>query len=112
MSSPREHDLRTLFLHHVVVRKIRAEPALFGEVHERLKSQVARSDALRSASFMQWCELFAKGVDEALAAAIEDSDRGRVLRAASPFSNLLTEQEGLEFVRSWTLHQGALRCDS
>ena len=112
MSNPREHDLRTLFLHRLMVQKIRAEPALFGEVHERLKSQFTSGDTPRSASFIQWCELFAMGVDEALAAAIEDSDRGRVLRSASPFSNLLTEQEGLDFVRSWMINPGSLRCDS
>lgn len=50
---------------------------------------------------LQWLDILDRGIEEALAVAVEDTERGQVLRSASPFAGVLTEDERLAFLKAW-----------
>ena len=97
MHSPRELDLRSLRLHQLVAAKIRADPSLFLMVKRSLEAKLKSASPASLVHLVQWVNIF---LDEALAAAVEDSARGQTLRSASPFAGVLTEQERLRLL--WT----------
>jgi len=109
MFTPRELDLKSLTLHQLVVTKIRSEPELFFQVRERLE-QFAATAAPQSAPYIaRWLSAFDRGMEEALCLAIEDTERGQVMRSCSPFSGVLTEVERLNFLRRWVLSRDSAR---
>ena len=102
MFSPRENDLKSLALHQLIVRKIEGDPVLFECVRQKLDSWRNESEWFRRPYLGKWVTALNEGVDVVLALAIEDSERGQVLRQASPFAGILSEAERTEFLISWS----------
>jgi len=100
MYTPRELDLRSLRLHQLVAQKIRADPALFSVVRETVERQLTNSMPSVSIYLLQWLDILDRGIEEALAVAVEDTERGQVLRSASPFAGVLTEDERRAFLHA------------
>ncbi len=46
-------------------------------------------------------------MDEALAAAVEDSERAAALRACSPFAGILSPGERFAFLKEWSASHAA-----
>lgn len=105
--TPQELDARSLALHRLVAEKLRAEPARF----DRARATLARFFVIvdpRSRTYMEaWRRIFDEGVEAAIAAATEDSERGAALRQASPFAGVLTPQERWQFLRTWRTSRDA-----
>lgn len=104
MFSPREIDRKSLALHQLVVEKIERDPRLFELVQITLDGWRSRPDWSRRPYLAKWQNLVDQGMDVALKVAVEESDRGQVLRQASPFAGILTESERQAFLHTWS-HQ-------
>lgn len=96
-----EIDARSLALHQLVAAKLRRNPALLERpkaVLDRWRTQApSRSEPYRAA----WAQLLQRGLEPALALAVEDSEWARAMRQCSPFCGVLTPAERLGFLRSW-----------
>jgi hypothetical protein len=99
--SHQDLDRRSLEMHRLIARKIRENPALFGQARAILQRWRRRSSANARPYFDAWRRLMDRGVEESLAVATEDSERATALRQASPFSCLLTEPERTAFLKAW-----------
>lgn len=100
--SPENIAARSLEFHAHAVAKIRQDPALFNKVrenNERLRTTVAPN---ARPYVQQWQLLIDEGIDACLSKAVEDSESGRAMRAASPFSGILTDDERLEILARWS----------
>jgi hypothetical protein len=95
-----EIDARSLALHRLVAEKIRREPSLF----EIPKANITRFHAAdRDDRYLtEWARLFDVGMDAALSAATEDSERAATLRQSSPFGGVLTSKERSAFLHAWS----------
>lgn len=101
MFSPAELDGKSLALHRLVVQKIRRDPVLFDRVQQTLTRRYEKLDPSSLPYVIAWQKLVDLGMEAALAAAIDETERGQVLRQNSPFAGILSEQERLDFLRSW-----------
>lgn len=106
MFSPAELDGKGLALHRLVVQKIRRDPALFDRVQQTLNRRYEQWDLSSLPYLVAWQKLVDLGMDTALAAAIDQAERGQVLRKNSPFAGIFSEQERLDFLRSWPRGEG------
>ena len=100
MRSPRELDLRSLRFHQLVAAKIRADPSLFMVTKSPLEHKLASASPSSLVYLVQWARIFDRGLEEALAIAVEDSEQGQVLRSASPFAGVLTQEERLGLLQA------------
>jgi hypothetical protein len=99
-------DQRSLALHKLVADKVRADDRLLGQARDTL-TRWYKVASPRSFTYLdEWRRLFDLGIDECLAAAVEDSERAAALRQCSPLSCLLTHQERFAFLKQWK-HQHA-----
>ena len=97
--SARDIDLRSLALHHLVVQKIEADPQLFAKAQVTLERMAAGTLGATLPYVLEWCRVFDQGMAEALAVALEDSERGQTLRSTSPFAGILDDRERIELLR-------------
>lgn len=102
MHTPNELDRKSLCLHQLVAQKIRSNPALFHKAREALQRRVTNAAPSSLSYMIQWVKIFDRGMEEARAIAIEETERGQVLRSASPFAGILDEDERQEFLRKWS----------
>lgn len=67
---------------------------------------IARWRVTTSASSMpyldEWQQILEQGMEVALAKAVEDSEHAACLRRSTPFSGILTNDERLAVLNSWT----------
>lgn len=98
--SVREIDMRSLALHRLVVKKIQADPQLFAKAQSTLERMAAGTPGATLTYVLEWCCVFDQGMTEALALALEDSERGQTLRSTSPFAGILDDRERLELLRA------------
>lgn len=105
MKSPAEIDAKSLALHHLVVQKILADRSLFEKIQENLDRYQAKADGSVRVYLTEWQSIVDLGIDAALAVALEQTERGQVLRSTSPFSGILTELERMSFLSTWTAKQ-------
>ena len=97
--SPEQLRARSLALHARVIDKLRHQPELLARARltlQRWHSQRGRTSASASSD---WYEILAGGIDAVAAAALEPSDRGDQLRSASPFTNILSDEERGAFLK-------------
>lgn len=106
MFNPAELDRKSLALHRLVVQKITRNPALFDGVQQTLNRRYEQWDLSSLPHVVAWQKLVDLGMEAALAAAIDETERGQVLRQSSPFCGILTEPERLDFLRSWSRAEG------
>lgn len=107
MRTPDELDRKSLSLHRLVARKIRSDPALFDRVREALERSIANAAPSEMVYMIQWIKVFDCGIEETLAVTIEETERGQVLRSASPFAGVLDDHERQAFFREWSSGNGA-----
>lgn len=102
MRTHQELDARSLAMHRLIAAKIRQDPALF----DRARATLARWRIIvcvNSQPYLAELErLFEQGIEAALAVATEDTERATALRQSSPFCGILTEDERLGFLKSWS----------
>jgi hypothetical protein len=94
-------DARSLALHRQVAQKIRAAPELFQLATGNLARWKRRgvTDPLVD----EWQRILDTGLDAALTAATDDSDRGALLRRSSPFPGVLTATERTAILTAWRI---------
>lgn len=98
--SSRDVDLRSLALHRLVVQKIQADPQLFAKAQAMLERMEAEASMATLPYVLEWRRCFDEGIAEALAIAVEDSERGQTLRSTSPFPGILDDRERIEVLKS------------
>lgn len=101
MFSPRNLDLKSLALHHLVAKKIRSDPLLFVKAHKNLERLAGRSHGAPVVYATAWLAVFDQGLEEALAVATSDTERGQAMRSTSPFCGVLTEDERVKFLNAY-----------
>ena len=100
-------DARTLAMHRVMVEKIRREPALFARLGQNLARWKQTAAPGTQAYLEAWQALVDQGPEACFAVALEESDRGQVMRSSSPFAGVLTNAERWAFLKSWSRHEAA-----
>ena len=93
-------------LHRLVARQVRRDPALFDGVQQTLNRQYEQWDPSSLPYVVAWQKLVDLGMEAALAAAIDETERGQVLRRSAPFCGIFSEPERLNFLRSRSRAKG------
>jgi hypothetical protein len=101
MSTSFKREARSLALHRLAVEKVRNNPALIEQVQSTLTRWRCIVDQRSQPYLIQWEAVIARGMDEYLEVAVEESDRGIVLRKSSPLAGILTNEERASFLRQW-----------
>lgn len=101
MFSPRDLDLKSLALHKLVAQKMRSDPSLFLKARNNLERLADRHGDSPDLYATAWLAVFDQGLDEALAVATSDTERGQSMRSSSPFASILSESERLGFLKAW-----------
>lgn len=100
-------EARSLALHRLVAEKIRRDPGLLRIARDNLARWRRRATPNDLECLSEWERLVEAGLDAALAAATEESERANALRQASPFAGILTPSERRAFLRAWKAVHGA-----
>lgn len=89
-------------MHALIAEKIARDPSLL----EVAKANIARwrsSVSPRSLPYLDaWQQILERGVEAAIAAATDPSERGNQMRQSAPFAGILTQRERLDFLKRWT----------
>lgn len=108
MRSHQEIDARSLALHRLIAAKVRREPALLDRVRLTLARWRDPGNPSRSEPYLaEWDRLVAQGLEQVLAAAVEESERAAALRQCSPFAGILSPAERFAFLKAWTASHAA-----
>jgi transcriptional regulator with XRE-family HTH domain len=82
-------DTQSLLMHEEAVRLVNEDPRLLERARATLSRWLAHGDTRSRPLWLQWQALLDQGT---LAPAVEDSERGRQLRQASPLTTLLSPE--------------------
>lgn len=94
-------DERSLAMHRLIARKVRANPALLEEARANLRRARA-TEGSPSLTLAEWGEIL-DGDPERVAEFLEDrSERATRLRQSSPFAGILTEEERTAIYESYS----------
>lgn len=108
MRSHQDIDARSLELHRLVAAKVRREPALLDRVRLTLRRWRDPGNPSRSEPYLsEWERLMAQGLEQVLAAAVEESERAAALRQCSPFAGILSPAERFAFLKAWSATHAA-----
>ncbi len=91
-------DERSLELHQVIARELRADPAKLDRVvawMERFLSDPEYSIQSKDA-LQEWRKIIQQGLPRVLAALADDSDEGQRMRQSSPFAVIMPQDERAE----------------
>lgn len=94
-------DARSLARHRLVASKLRQDPVLFDRVRETLARWQRNASPASAVGLREWQKLIDLGMEQALAVALEESERGDAFRQNSPFCGVLTRSERRAFYRRW-----------
>lgn len=100
-------DQRSLAMHRLVVAKIRRDPALFEHARQTLARWRHAGPVASQPYLVQWQQAFDAGFDAALGLAVEVSENATALRQCSPFAGILSTEERLGFLKSWSASRAA-----
>lgn len=90
---------RSLELHQLIARKLRADPALLDLVRANLEQREAPA---HFAAYRQaWREAVEGGLAATLAVALDPSERGATMRSRTPLGCVLSEEERARFCEDW-----------
>lgn len=107
MRTHQDIDARSLAMHILIADKIRHDPSLLS----RVKATLQRWRGLVSGSSLpyleEWDAILDQGVEATLATAEDPSEHATSLRQASPFTGILSEEERLDFLRTWRMTHDA-----
>lgn len=85
-------DARSLAMHRAIAEKLRVSPSLIEIAQDNLRRWPA--GAGRSQPYLDaWEALLSKPLEELLVLIVEDSERMRAMRQASPFAGVLRPKE-------------------
>ncbi|HEX5327518.1 MAG TPA: hypothetical protein VFW75_12675 [Acetobacteraceae bacterium] len=107
-SDHRRLDERSLALHHLVARKVLAEPALLDKARDNVRrwQTIGGSPSLAMA---EWEQILSGSVGQIANFLVERSEKATRLRQSSPFAGILTEAERQAIHESYstrTYHSG------
>lgn len=98
---PSDREARSLALHLLAVQKILRQPELFNRLQGTLDHWHSLSSVAQPL-LAEWQRLVDEGMAAALAAATDPSETGRDLRRSSPFACILTDEERVAVLSSWS----------
>jgi hypothetical protein len=108
MRSHQEIDARSLELHRLIAAKVRREPELLDRMRLTLQRWRDPGNPSRAEPYLaEWEHLMAQGLEQVLAAAIEESERAAALRQCSPFTGILSSAERFAFLKAWAATHAA-----
>ena len=108
MRSHQEIDARSLELHRLIAAKVRRDPALLDRVRLTLQRWRDPGNPSRAEPYLsEWERLMAEGLEQVLAAAVEESERAEALRQCSPFAGILSPTERFAFLKTWAATHAA-----
>ena len=108
MRSHQEIDARSLELHRLIAAKVRRDPALLDRVRLTLQRSRDPGNPSRAEPYLsEWERLMAEGLEQVLAAAVEESERAEALRQCSPFAGILSPTERFAFLKAWAATHAA-----
>ncbi len=94
-------DARSLALAEAVAEKVRSDPALLQRAVENL-TRWKRLKGTLPPCLREWEDILAgRGLEDALAVLVEESEEGRRRRQSSPFTGLLTPAERKEIFQRY-----------
>jgi hypothetical protein len=105
-SSHERIDLRSIALHAAVAKRLESNPERWAIVQENLQRQLAEGGASRPYA-VSWKELLELPWERLRELLIEDSERMRALRQASPFAGVLDGQERWAIFDQYSLARSA-----
>ena len=100
--SPERLRERSLALHALAVAKLQRQPELIERVRDTMRRWQAQRSFAASLATPDWREIVSGGVAAIAAAALDPSDRGDRLRAASPLTGILSEAERRGLLDRWS----------
>jgi hypothetical protein len=92
-SDHRIAEARSLALHVLAARRIRADPSLLERAQATLERWIARREGPPPAALLEWRALLARPWTEVLARATALTEEGARLRQSSPLATLLSGDE-------------------
>jgi hypothetical protein len=99
---------RSLALHRVIAARVAADPGLVAAARERLE-RFARDGALCGGYAQIWRELLDGPVERLTEALVDETERGRALRQATPFTFVVGPRERWRIWRDVAKAHGATR---
>lgn len=100
LRTPDNLDRRSLDLHKLIARRVRADPAHLDSTRATLNRWRA-ADRRGCAGWDEWAAVLERGLEATLEAMLDESERGQYLRSCSPFTRVLPPKERAEFLKSW-----------
>src|SRR5262245_16175113 len=85
-------ELRSLAFHQRVAEQLAHRPELLARARERAERWV-RENGPSAPYAREWLEILSRPVDEIRRALLEDTERGRARRQATPFAGALEPRE-------------------
>jgi hypothetical protein len=93
-------DRRSLRLHRAIVEKLRSNPQLFERVRARIDDWTAQGHGRSDYPYrLEWQQAIHAGMAAAIELALDESERGQVLRTCTPLTGVLSEEERQGAVR-------------
>ncbi|GAB2890845.1 hypothetical protein GCM10027046_19460 [Uliginosibacterium flavum] len=106
MRSHADIDARSLALHRLITEKIQREPALHAHAEATITRWRQTVCAASQPYLDEWFQALQAGASASLKLATEDSEHARALRQCSPFTEILSNQERFNFLKTWrTQHE-------
>jgi transcriptional regulator with XRE-family HTH domain len=97
----RSLDARSLAMHQRIAAKVRRQPALLERARATIDRWEVRGASAASHPYREaWRRLIDQGLEAALAAATDPSERGKAMRQASPFTGILDNRERWALLRA------------
>lgn len=87
-------DRRSLRLHQAIAAKLRSNPQLLDPVRARIDVWVQQGRGRRDLRYrLEWQKAVNAGLDAVLLIALDEGERGQVMRTCAPLAGVLSEDE-------------------
>jgi hypothetical protein len=94
-------DERSLALHKLIARKVRADPAVLDKARENVR-RWQQSDGSPGLALAEWERILRGPVNQVAKFLAERSERATRLRQSSPFAGILTDAERRAIYESYS----------
>lgn len=106
----RTAELRSIALHELVARRMRADAAVLAAARARVDGWLSDGGPVDPRYAERWRALLARSVDEVTAALVADTEAMRDLRQCTPFAGVVPERERQRIVRE--VHEATVPRDA
>jgi hypothetical protein len=98
-------DRRSLHLHQAIIEKLRRNPGLFELVRARIDQWSAQGRGRSDYPYrLEWQAAVLGGFERVVQVALDEGERGQVLRTCTPLTGILTEDERRAVMReAWRM---------